>query len=1661
MFSRRRKSRSQLGPHPSVQPPDQDSNALLAATKAFTASSLGHNPDPRLSSSAAAAALKYAAAQPPNPVTVIGNIPTKRMLERKASYSSSVGSVNGGGAPVKGTPHAGGLQKSGSSASFMSERRFRDGSRCGNGNGSCGGSRGLRRTRASLAGAGIQAREQSPPPVPQTPREIYATEVLGRHERGNEWEPGKVKAQARNRIDRPRDNEHGHICSCGGWHHNMPQQQQYGEPPQGQVHSNTTRKGKKAPAPPKLPLKPKSPAPMYEYSSDSLVDDEASYHGDKDDDDYSVFSLDEGNYDYNHKHRSHVHTYPLPTSKYAYRGHSTYHYEVSDDDGGMTPPRNVHGHSQRRNKKETVKSLISPDSVSSPPPTATPGHPGNIFRFLRTDVNAPAPPPAPTPPTSAIKPQFPVQHRSAASSRSGLRNQTLPTPSASTSPESLRVDSSGGRDLRGAVGSGRRAQRNRGDSGGSSGDKGVGKRYSRDEQDTGLLSPPHSVSPQQNQPQHDHGHSRNHHRRGSDGGKVDGVRSNNRPNTANDNTVQPPTVPTSTDNPPLQYTFRREEYVHNTQDVDSPSPPAGGRRPRGPASQLPTFSSPPSMRTGTPHDSINTTKKGDFEGDHLACGTLREEIASPPRKRWEWVGVGAIDAGENTDTRGVALKTERGTVERQGGPLVEGKREKGTAKKRIDAGKRRSWVAVEEVEDEDAPSTTHVSSTQLEKRQMGLGIFAPAEDVGGKKKTAVVRDESEPESSMDEDDKLQQGGIHVGEEKDRRVGGDVMRDAEPSMNSKDKQGFVLELEVGDREVPLDSIPEESEKGSYRGFGNEATFKQRGSVSSDNEPYMAGGYIQSSSPSPSAALKATPEYFPPYFEQEPPAASEAGPEAIPVASKVHSPSPSPPPPPTIALQPSTPQQPLTSTFPVLDRSSGTPSPTSPINGRKTRVLSTPDIPTVKHDPPPRSVSPGKSAMKKTISNIAPHTSPSSPVSKRKEVTVAFSDAISESGSESSEDDRMGMSAIKSLEITNVRMPSISKGRSKVEEGEREMEKEKEKEKSSGGGGMLSWFRRDKGKEKEKEKQKMRKWGKLHKKSYVAPARASESELSLSEESSDEGESSLVMEVRKKKGMTRQVPREDTGANPTEMTSQPVLETRIHAPSPRQFPGEWAASPGIRETSSAAEYSAASGAQESIEKPVVGDDDDGSLSGFSLYEDAPEELPPKDVVQADGPAATSQSTISALFMPPDTSRITSPPPAAAVAVPLSRSPPVQDEFMPIRKSDRASTITSTSCTTSSTPQPTAPKFHGSLHSATPSSSHGFPKVASTTQYALPTAAITPRTQALIEERRRQIELRKRQRPRSMGTGSIKRLSSTSLEYSSESEFGSDTGRGGGLYSHVNGKSRGAEGSQPETITAVSLNPHNPVKGKLLRKFQLPEEHATTTTRPGGGMLSRASFFSNDNPATNTTSTTTKSGGGILGLSFRGGSIRSKIKEKEQDTDKHLRLRNLPSNHASSRASRFKHDSSSDDEGFTRTKGFESRFDSSSDEEVSGIAEEVEKAKIAREEEVTRLMAEIAKKKGTEIPMTGRPASSGSAGTGNSSTGRRGIPGKDMERVEEGDEDIQQDGQGEEDVILATRRGDGDGHSKKGNRKKEKKGNEKHKEKKKSIWGGIFGGRLKEKS
>ncbi|RPB20515.1 hypothetical protein L211DRAFT_852239 [Terfezia boudieri ATCC MYA-4762] len=221
IFSRRKKHTHALPytpPSQLLQPPGltspQESNALLAAGLAFQ----NHNPNPQLSSSAAAAALKYAASQPPNPATVIGNIPTKRM--KRGGYSSTSGSVSGGsgtGARRSGVQ----LERVGSNASLMSERRFRssDGAtrRSVGGDGGSLSSMGSWTKRKHWRGGSLDSGvgsysgnyaygHQVPPPVPEIP-EIYNHRSHGHaHQRQINWQdnqhaPPRSNINARRRLN--------------------------------------------------------------------------------------------------------------------------------------------------------------------------------------------------------------------------------------------------------------------------------------------------------------------------------------------------------------------------------------------------------------------------------------------------------------------------------------------------------------------------------------------------------------------------------------------------------------------------------------------------------------------------------------------------------------------------------------------------------------------------------------------------------------------------------------------------------------------------------------------------------------------------------------------------------------------------------------------------------------------------------------------------------------------------------------------------------------------------------------------------------------------------------------------------------------------------------------------------------------------------------------------------------------------------------------------------------------------------------------------------------------------------------------------------------------------------------------------------------------------
>lgn len=448
MFTRRKKSQRAVSlsraSHPSqhLQPPEDtpSSNALLAASQAFAASSGNHNPNPKLSSSAAAAALKSAALQPQNPTAVIGSIPTSRMLRRKGSYSSSVGSLkcgSGNSVPRPEVQGAHGLEREESTTSLMGKRRFRNievglqrgaydstdrgggyGSDVGGGSGGSFNSqtssgRRMRREkerdreRGGSLDSGVGSYSvDNPPPVPEIPHEIFTREQQSRTKYPQK-QPVVVTTitTATTGIHAPR--------------------------PSGSQRQRVSQRSFFYPQ--HLPLA--SGKPDCECSC-SCHSNSLYYNN-------SRYLIDD--------------------------------YEVLDD---LSPRSSVPLRRPSIQPHRRSAPLITTISPKVPPPAPAPSE--NIFRLLRTDVNPRSPPPAPPPPTSAMKQQFPWLARNGDDIMAGMSFGLLPTPTASP-PESVCAE----RERKGSSAKSRASS--------------VKRTRSR-MKDSGMLSPPESVSPPQIRP---------------------------------------------------------------------------------------------------------------------------------------------------------------------------------------------------------------------------------------------------------------------------------------------------------------------------------------------------------------------------------------------------------------------------------------------------------------------------------------------------------------------------------------------------------------------------------------------------------------------------------------------------------------------------------------------------------------------------------------------------------------------------------------------------------------------------------------------------------------------------------------------------------------------------------------------------------------------------------------------------------------------------------------------------------------------------------------------------------------------------------------------------------------------------------------------------------
>lgn len=650
-------------------------------------------------------------------------------------------------------------------------------------------------------------------------------------------------------------------------------------------------------------------------------------------------------------------------------------------------------------------------------------------------------------------------------------------------------------------------------------------------------------------------------------------------------------------------------------------------------------------------------------------------------------------------------------------------------------------------------------------------------------------------------------------------------------------------------------------------------------------------------------------------------------------------------PTLILQPSTPQS-LQGPFPEqmkrdIDNNRPTsPSPTpsnansdhNPLERKHLlRVLSTPEIPTVMHDPPPRSVSPGKSAMKKT-----PSLKQGTGRREGRGQVVQFSDTASE------------------IEIDYDSPPSpwgVNGG----------VEKDEKREKEKKAGGFSSWFRRDKGREKDKEKKGGKK-GKLSRKKggevsvlEAAVQRQRRDALPPSSASSENGDVDEVLkddsvtlkklspvpEVKEETELGQDVlspsspsfPIASEGTNVDYVLTGDTITPKMLNPAPEvkkeaeiasesittrmpgHIPGEWVGTPTTQQapSSTATSTSNNEGYFAGVEIPLAtaatalrppstcdieDNSDKGSISGMSVYEDAAEELPFTSPPNSPPPTASPPA-------PHASPNRTEPEPRLdKIKQTQSSSPASPSQQLSFPKSLRSSTPVSSSTTITSQ----STKRRGRSRSPSP------PPTLPAAKYALPAAAITPRTQALIDERRRQIELGKggsRKKPATQSNKGIESESETEVEMENYS-----------YQQRANGKKRGTSGVSPAvraamlsgtsskaTVIVAKGNGHAHLH-KAKKNTSTEDQARNSQQQQSGRMMSRASFRSSE-PSQPATPTSPSKPSTFLG--FRTGSLSmAKDKEKVKDKDKHLRLRNLPAKQPNRFTSRFSHDSSDDDTG-----------------------------------------------------------------------------------------------------------------------------------------------------
>lgn len=749
------------------------------------------------------------------------------------------------------------LQRMGSNASLMSERRFRSGDdgtrRDAGGSVSSMGSRGNRkhgRERSLDSGVGSYSGDHAygvPPPVPEIP-EVYHYQNHGHgHRRQMSWQDHQHPPRRNNTNARKRrlDGIHTHPaapeikhcatcdCSC---HSLLPTSSTY---KQDEAEEDSDR------------LSLESIPETVEHSRQRYPGEYPHSHGYNHN--YNTYS-DEGDEDIILAQHSEA---PRPPPLLKRPSTSSRRYSA--------PPRT------------TTNEITSP---ISPPPK-------NFFRLLPTSVNNKNLPHAPTPPTGSVK-RFPSAGIGVGGNRSGVgsirgsatRFEMLPTPTPS-SPESVRDRV----ERRGSVQSGR---------GSISGRQVVvaGAEF----------SPPQSVSPSGSG--YGNGNNQRRRRRGS-GGSI-------------------------------------SSSSHTLLPDSSPSPPAGGRRHRrdmsDPPPPVPALPTHFNMDLHGPPPRVEPMEKGLQEGEFPTRETLRDEIAMPQPKslRPSRQQLCADNIGGVVEEESPALIAARDAVRKK--KVVawdERERINSGSESKVNAGGREYGVRME------AGRKMWVQLEDVGNEPRGLGIFDDRVKVRRQEKVLVDSLESEEQVGYDRKrHAVTEGSAVLPEQKQHH------------------HHLEIDLELP-HILPLTNIPgkEEQENPVPRKKGVPVNQKQ---VSTKYKEDSSRSSSSSSEGEAKDGFHAT--------------VQESGDYSTPTPLKTTIRAPTPPLPPLAVEIPTLPPplniQPSTLRAPEHDYDrTATPSPTneSP-NAQKTllRFISRGEIPTVIHDPPPRSLSPPKGIMKLTAS-----------------------------------------------------------------------------------------------------------------------------------------------------------------------------------------------------------------------------------------------------------------------------------------------------------------------------------------------------------------------------------------------------------------------------------------------------------------------------------------------------------------------------------------------------------------------------------------------------------------------------------------------------------------------------------------------------------------------